>query len=38
MRVIGFCIATAGVFLFFGGNFIFGAVLFFIGTGMLPDY
>jgi len=38
MKLIGFCIATVGVFSFFTGNFIFGAILFFVGTGMMPDY
>jgi hypothetical protein len=38
MKLIGFCIATVGDFSFFTGNFIFGAILFFVGTGMMPDY
>ena len=38
MKLIGFCIATMGFFAFFTGNFIFGAILFFVGTGMMPDY
>jgi hypothetical protein len=38
VKLIGFCVATAGVLAFFSGNFIFGAILFFVGTGMMPDY
>ena len=38
MKLIGFCIATMEFFAFFTGIFLFGAILFFVGTGMMPDY
>jgi hypothetical protein len=38
MRLIGFGIATIGLVNFFTGNFIFGVVLFLVGTAMMPDY
>jgi hypothetical protein len=38
VRLIGFCVATAGVISFFSGNWIIGIVLFLVGTGMMPDY
>ena len=38
MKLVGFGIATVGVFSFFTENFIFGAIFFFVGPGMLPDY
>jgi uncharacterized protein YqhQ len=35
-QLIGFGIATMGILSFLSGNFIFGVVLFFVGTAMIP--
>lgn len=36
-QLLGFGIATVGLVNFFLGNFIFGVILFLVGTAMLPD-